>query len=83
MMFDIMTAVWQGCVLSTFLFLLIIDFIMRKSVNNPVFGIKWKHDRLTDFDCADDIALLSDARNSLQDVTKLHEQAAKGSAHQL
>jgi len=31
-------------------------------MNNPVFGIKWKHNRLTDLDFADNIALLSDAR---------------------
>jgi len=33
-------------------------------MTNPVFGIKWKHDRLTDLDFADDIALLSDACNN-------------------
>jgi len=39
-----------------------------------VFGIKCKHDSLTDLDFADNIALLSDARNSLQDMTaKLRE----------
>jgi len=48
----------------SFLFLVITDFIMKKSLNNPVFGITWKHDRLTDLDFADDIVLLSDARNS-------------------
>jgi len=47
-------------------------------MNNPAFGIKWKHDRLTDLDFADDIALLIDAHNSLHDVTtRLHEQATK------
>jgi len=72
-----MTAVWQGYVLPPFLFL-ITDFIMRKSMNNPVFGIKWKHDRLTDLDFADGIALLIDAHNSLQDMTtRKYEQATK------
>jgi len=43
-----------------------------------VFGITWKHDRLADLDFADDIALLSDARNSFQDMTTgLREQATK------
>jgi len=53
----------RGRVLSPLLFLRIIDFIIKISVNSPVSGTKWKHDRLTDLDSADDIALLSDARN--------------------
>jgi len=78
MMFDIMTGVRQGSVLSPFLFVLSIDFAMRKTMTNPVYGIKWKHDRLTDLDFADDIALLSDSHDSLQDmITKLHDQAAR------
>jgi len=53
----------RGRILSPLLLLFIIDFIIKISVNNPVSGTKWKHDRLTDLDSADDIALLSDARN--------------------
>jgi len=65
-------------VLSPFLFLIIIDFIMRKSMSYPVSGIKWKHDRLTDLDFADDIVLSSDARSSLQYTTsRLREHATK------
>jgi len=58
------------------LFRLIIDFVGRKTVTSPVYGIKWKHDRQTDLDCADDIALLSDSHDSLQDMTtRLHDKA--------
>jgi len=47
-------------------------------MTNPVYGIKWKHDRLTDLDFADDIALLNDSHDSSQDMTtKLHDQPAR------
>jgi len=46
-------------------------------MTNPVYGIKWKHDR-TDLDLVDDDALLSDSHDSLQHITmKLHDQAAR------
>jgi len=73
-----MSGVQQGCVLPPFLFLLIIDFVMKKTVTSPVFGNKWKHDQLTDLDFADGIALLSGACSSFQDMTtKLHKQTTK------
>jgi len=34
-MFNIITGVCQGCILSPFLFLLVIDFIMRRAMNGP------------------------------------------------
>ena len=38
-------------------------------MTDPVFGIKRKHDTLTDLDFADGIALLSDSHDSSQDMT--------------
>ena len=39
---------------------------MRKAMNDPAFGIKWNVTRLSDFDFADDLALLGDSVVSLQ-----------------
>ena len=58
--FQVRTGVRQGCLLSPFLFLLALDWIMSTSTANRKNGIQWtpwKH--LEDLDFADDIALLS------------------------
>jgi len=69
-MFDIITSVRQGCILSPFLFLLVIDFIMRRAMNGPNMGIKWTDSsRLTDLDFADDLSLLAETRDILQEMT--------------
>ena len=44
------TGVRQGCILSPFLFLLVIDFIMLRAMNGPNMGIKW-----TDSSCLTDL----------------------------
>jgi len=37
-MFDIVSGVKQGSILSLFLFLVVIDFVMRKTMENKDFG---------------------------------------------
>ena len=64
-MFDILTGVRQGCILSPFLFLIIIDFIMRKTTHGQDYGIQLGPGKLADLDFADDIALLSNTRDAL------------------
>ena len=60
--FEIGSGVKQGCVMSGFLFLLVIDWIMRKSVEDARTGIRWNMmETLEDLDYADDIILLSES----------------------
>ncbi|XP_071479245.1 uncharacterized protein, partial [Diadema antillarum] len=76
--FSIFSGVRQGCILSALLFLLTVDFVMRKAMNKATFGVKWNDNRLTDLDFADDLALLGDTAQSLQEMTEsLTETAAK------
>ena len=81
--FSIVTGVRQGCVLSPLLFVLVIDFIMRHSVNGPRYGIPWSDDvRLTDLAYADDVALLAGTQPALQEMTShLATEAKKFGLH--
>ena len=78
--FNIETGVRQGCILSPFLFLLIVDFVMNKATAEAeTLGVEWVgNKRLTDLDFADDIALLAENTEGLQQLTmKLEETASK------
>ena len=68
--FDIKTGVKQGCNMSGFLFLLVMDWIMKRTVGNGENGIRWNFmSKLDDLDFADDVALLSSTKQQIQDKT--------------
>ena len=73
--FDIVTGVRQGCILSPFLFLLTIDFVLKKTTEDGREGVRWNgEERLADLDFADDLALLSETNQDLQNLTTKLEQ---------
>ena len=77
--FKVKTGVRQGCNLSGFLFLLVIDWIMRQVTEDKSRGIRWKiTTKLEDLDFADDIALISSTFQHMQEKTdRIHEIAKR------
>ena len=65
--FEVKLGVKQGCSMSGFLFLLVIDWVIRKTVAHAGTGIRWKMTTmLEDLDFADDLALISSTYTRIQ-----------------
>ena len=65
--------------MSGFLFLLVIDWVMRKTLREGNTGIRWKFTKkLEDLDFAGDLALLSSTRRQLQLKNERLSNASKG-----
>ena len=76
--FKVETGVKQGCVMSGFLFLLAIDWIMCKMTKQANTGIRWRFmDQLEDLDLADDIALISTTQHQMQKKTDKLAEASQ------
>ena len=70
--FQVKTGVRQGCLLSPFMSLVAIDWVMKTTTKNRRNGIQWTlWSQLDDFDFADDLALLSHSHEQLQEKTDL------------
>ena len=79
--FPMMSGVRQGCVMSGFLFVLVIDWIMRKTTRMKR-GIQCGLDTKGDIDFADDLALLSTSRRNLQqEINELEVHAKRTGLH--
>ena len=67
--FPVVTGAKQGCCMSSgFLFLLVIDWVMRKTVDGQRTGIRWDFTRLLeDIDYADDLLLLTSRVGHMQE----------------
>ncbi|XP_061188858.1 uncharacterized protein LOC133197034 [Saccostrea echinata] len=75
--FDVKTGVRQGCVMSSTLFIIAIDWVMKNTTFDIQRGIRWgTFTTLEDLDFADDIALFSHSHQHIQDKTsRLHKYA--------
>ena len=66
--FDVKTGVRQGCVMSGFLFIMAVDWVMTNTVRNRRRGLRWRFtSMLEDLDYADDIALLASNCTHMQE----------------
>ena len=77
--FDVKSGVKQGCNMSGFLFLLVVDWVIKRKVAGNNTGIRWKlWSNLDDLDFADNIALISSTREQLQQkVTRLNLESKR------
>ena len=69
--FAVKTGVHQGCLLSPLIFLIAIDWAMRKTTVHQRTGIQWTlFTQLEDLDFADDLALVSESHRHMQQKTE-------------
>ncbi|VDP59445.1 unnamed protein product, partial [Schistosoma curassoni] len=67
---EVKTGVRKGCLLSPFLFLLLIDWIMKTSISEGKHGIQCtSRMQLDDLDFTDDLAILSQTQQQMQKKT--------------
>ena len=79
MWFGIKTGVKQGCNISAVLFLIVMDWVIRRTIGHGENGIRWKFtSKLDDLDFADDVVLISSTKQQIQDKTvRMVDQARR------
>ena len=71
--FEVKSGVKQGCVMSGFLFLVAMDWVMRRSIEGHNNGIRWKFtSTLEDIDFADDLAMSASKNKHIQEKVVLY-----------
>ena len=69
--FAVKSGVRQSCIISPILFLISIDWVMKKTTSDSKRGITWSlFSFLEDIDFADDIALLSSRQDHMQEKSQ-------------
>ena len=84
--FPILAGILQGDTLAPFLFIIVVDYVMRISVDTmsengylrPKRSSRYPAEFLTDTDFADDIALINQSLEHPQDLLQSLEQASNG-----
>ena len=77
--FEVKTGVRQECLLSPFLVLLVIDWIMKTTTTGRDNGIQWTlWTQLDDLGFTNDLVLLSHSHSQIQDKTTLLETTSAG-----
>jgi len=77
-LFEVHTGVRQRCVMSTLLFNLVVDWIMWRTTEDQIRGIRWtSFSSLEDLDYADGLALLSHTHKHIQEKTQRLNTFAK------
>ena len=67
--FEVKSGVLQGGILSPLLFILVIDYVMRRVLEGANYGIQWKmNQRLSDLDYADDIVIIAPTVDAVQEM---------------
>ena len=67
--FEVKSGVLQGGILSPLMFILVVDYVMRKVLQGMNYGIQWKGDqRLSDLEFADDIVLMAQTIAEMQEM---------------
>ena len=75
--FKVTTGVKQGCVMSGFIFIIVLDWVMGRTVEEERNGLRWDFSTaLEDLIFADDIALISSTWSHMQRKTSRLERNA-------